>query len=282
MNNLMGEQRAPPSETTKSPRWGRRILTGIIALAAMGGFCMIVMFSYDKGKEKGAGAGTPVIMAQQGPTKVKPMNPSGMPIRDQDKGVYDRLDPNSKKDKIENLLPAPELSMSKPAPMKLPKLSKKEVAMAKTGKPAAESNIVAPSPPPPPIIDAPTISAVTASAIKAASGMPKIEKKMAKPVKSAKKSVVPIKKMAVLKSGYRIQIASLKSEKAANVAWRKLQKNHPSLFGNLRPAIVRAVIAGKGTYYRLQAGSIKGQPAARALCSQAKKRKIGCLVVKPR
>jgi hypothetical protein len=246
MNDLMGEQRAPNSETTKSPRWGRRVLTGMIALATMGGFGMIVVFSYDKGKEKGAVAGTPVIKAQQGPTKVKPEKSGGMPIRDQDKGVYDRLDPNSKNDKVENLLPAPELAMPKPAPMKLPKITKKNGALAK------------------------------------ASAMPKIEKKMSKPSKSAKISDVPIKKMAALKNGYRIQIASLKSKAAANAAWRKLQKNHPSLFGRLKPNIVRAVIAGKGTYYRLQAGTIKGQLAARAICSQAKKRKIGCLIVNPR
>jgi cell division septation protein DedD len=279
MNDLMGEQRAPTSKTTKSPRWGRRILTGMIALAAMGGFGMVVVFSYDKGKEKGAVAGTPVIKAQQGPTKVKPEKPGGMPIRDQDKGVYDRLDPNSKKDKVENLLPAPELAMPKPAPMKLPKITKKDVAMAKAAEPAAGSNIVAP---PPPINAPPTKPLVKAPSIKAASAMPKIEKKKAKPVKSAKKPVVPIKKMAALKNGYRIQIASLKSKAAANAAWQKLQKNHPLLFGRLKPNIVRAVIAGKGTYYRLQAGTIKGQSVARALCSQAKKRKIGCLIVKPR
>jgi cell division septation protein DedD len=281
MNDLMGEQRAPTSETTKSPRWGRRVLTGMIALATMGGFGMIVVFSYEKGKEKGAVAGTPVIKAQQGPTKVKPEKSGGMPIRDQDKGVYDRLDPNSKKDKIENLLPAPELAMPKPALMKLPKITKKDGAMAKASEPTAGSNVVAP-PPPPSINAAPTKPLVKAPSIKAASAMPKIEKKMAKPAKSAKISDVPIKKMAALKNGYRIQIASLKSKAAANAAWRKLQKNHPSLFGRLKPNIVRAVIAGKGTYYRLQAGTIKGQLAARALCSQAKKRKIGCLIVNPR
>jgi cell division septation protein DedD len=285
MNDLMGEQRSTTSETAKSPRWGRRILTGMVALAAMGGFAMIVVFSYDKGKETGAVAGTPVIKAQQGPTKVKPEKPGGMPIRDQDKNVYDRLDPNSKKDKVENLLPAPEKAMSKPVPMKLPKISKKDLAKATAIEPAAGSNIMAP-PPPPPIIAAPAKPAVNVPAIKPASVKPKIKKKMAEPVKSIKKPVsknnTPIKKMAALKNGYRIQIASLKSKAAANTAWRKLQNKHPSLFGRLSPNIVRAVIPGKGTYYRLQAGTIKGQTAARALCSQAKKRKIRCLIVKPR
>jgi len=285
MNDLMGEQRAPTSETTKSPRWGRRILTGMVALAAMGGFAMIVVFSYDKGKENGAVAGTPVIKAQQGPTKIKPEKPGGMPIRDQDKGVYDRLDPNAKQEKVENLLPAPEPAMPKPAAMKLPEITKEDVAKAKAATPAAGSNIVAP-PPPPPLVAAPTKPAVKLPVAKAKSVQPKIEKKMAKATtlvkKPVKKLTAPAKKVAALENGYRIQIASLKSKAAANSAWRKLQKNHPSLFGRLKSNIVRADIPGKGTYYRLQAGTIKGQSAARALCSQAKKRKIGCLIVKPR
>ena len=176
--------------------------------------------------------------------------------------------------------------MPKPAPMKLPEITKKDVAMAKAAEPAAGSNMVAPPPPPAPIIAAPKQPAMKAPAIKAALAKPKVKTKMVKPIESVKKPVkkmiAPIKKMAAIKNGYRIQIASLKSKAAANAAWRKLQKNHPSLFARLEPNIVRAVIAGKGTYYRLQAGTINGQSAARALCSKAKKRKIGCLIVKPR
>jgi len=277
MNDLMGEQRAPTSESVKNPRWGRRILTGMIALAAIGGFGMIVVFSYDKGKENGAVAGTPVIKAQQGPTKIKPEKPGGMPIRDQDKDVYDRLDPNANKEKVENLLPPPEPAMPKPAPMKAPKITDKEVAMVTTAEPAAGATAIAP-PPAPPIVAAaksdekPDVSKVVAA-------KPNAEKKIVKPVQALKK---PVKKVAALEPGYRIQLASLRSEAAALGAWRTLQKKHPSLFAGLKPNVVRAVIAGKGTYYRLQAGTLKGQAAARALCSRAKKRKIGCLIVKPR
>ncbi|NKB22191.1 MAG: hypothetical protein GKS01_17025 [Alphaproteobacteria bacterium] len=288
MNDLLGEQRAPTSESGKNPRWGRRILTGMVAMAAMGGFAMILVFSYDKGKEKGAIAGTPVIQAQHGPTKVKPEKPAGMPIHDQEKDVYNRLDPNAKKEKVESLLPEPEPAMPKPAPMKVKEITKTEVAQAVKTEPAAGSSFVAP-PPPPPIIAAPRRPVVKSSIVKAAAVKPKTEKKMAalsKPVKSVaqpvKKVVAPVKKSTALGNVYRIQIASLRSEKAANAMWRKLKKSNPSLFGQLKPNVVRAVIAGKGTYYRLQAGTLKGQTAARTLCSQAKKRKIGCLIVKPR
>ncbi len=281
MNDLIGENRTPTSETGKNPRWGRRLLTGMVAVAAMGGFAMILVFSYDKGKEKGAIVGTPIIKAQQGPTKIKPEKPGGMPIRDQDKDVYDRLDPNAFKEKVENLLPEPEPAMPKPAPIKVAEISKKDIARVVETKPAAGSSFVAP---PPPIIAAPAKPVVKAPVTK-----PKIEKKMAslpKPVKtikkSAKKVVAPITKTPAIKNGYKIQIASLRSEKAANAIWRKLQKNHPSLFGGLKSNVVRAVISGKGTFYRLQAGTLKGKSTAQTLCSQAKKRKIGCLIVRTR
>ena len=31
--------------------WGRRILTALIALAALGGFAVVVVYSYDRGTE---------------------------------------------------------------------------------------------------------------------------------------------------------------------------------------------------------------------------------------
>ena len=283
MNDLMGENRTPTSDTGKNPRWGRRILTGLVAVAAMGGFAMILVFSYDKGKEKGAIAGTPIIKAQQGPTKIKPEKPGGMSIRDQDKDVYDRLNPSAVKEKVENLLPEPEPAMPKPAPVKVAEISKKDVERVTETIPAAGSNIVAP-PPPPPIFAAPEKKVVKVPVAK-----PNVEKKIAslpkpaEPVKkTVKKAVTPVQKTALLKNGYHIQIASLRSEKAANTVWRKLQKDHPSFFGKLKSNVVRAVIAGKGTFYRLQAGTLKDKTSAQTLCSQAKKRKIGCLIVKPR
>ena len=38
---------------------------------------------------------------------------------------------------------------------------------------------------------------------------------------------------------------------------------------------------GKGIFYRLRAGPIANETAARTLCQQLTKRKIGCLIIKP-
>ena len=44
------EDRAVPPKTTKPSRWGRRLLTLLIATAAVGGFAVVVGYSYDKGQ----------------------------------------------------------------------------------------------------------------------------------------------------------------------------------------------------------------------------------------
>ena len=80
---------------------------------------------------------------------------------------------------------------------------------------------------------------------------------------------------------YRIQIASMRSAGAAQKAWERLTKGHADLFGKLEPKIVRAELAKKGSFYRLQAGPLADAKAASALCTRAKKRKIGCLIVRP-
>ncbi|MBK18872.1 MAG: hypothetical protein CMM52_08555 [Rhodospirillaceae bacterium] len=291
MADLVGEDRTPTTGSVKTPRWGRKILTGMIAMAAMGGFAMIVVFSYNKGQEKAAQAGTPIIVAAKGPTKIKPEDPGGMPIRDQDKGVYDRLDPTATKEKVENLLPAPEPVMAKPEPEPLKKLTETEVKKVAELAPASGQILTDAPPPPPPIIaepakpvakpqitEEPAKSAeVARDAIKEPIVVAKTE-----PEQIIKKPAIMPKKTAINKNGYRIQIASLRSKQAANAAWRKLQKKHPALFSKLSPKIVQAKINGKGTYYRLQAGILNGPSEAKALCSKAKKRRIGCLIVKPR
>ena len=57
------------------PRWRRRILTGLIAVAALGGFAMVVVWSLDQGADPAGQTVAPVVKAMDGPTKVKPAEP---------------------------------------------------------------------------------------------------------------------------------------------------------------------------------------------------------------
>lgn len=59
-------------------------------------------------------AGIPLIRADNRPTKTKPTVPGGMAVPDQDKLVFDRLDPDSAPPVIERLLPPPEVPLPRP------------------------------------------------------------------------------------------------------------------------------------------------------------------------
>ena len=80
---------------------------------------------------------------------------------------------------------------------------------------------------------------------------------------------------------YRIQLAALRSRSAAEEAWKALLRKHRDLLSRLDTSIRRVDLgAGKGVYFRLQAGSFENQAGARRLCSELAGRKVGCLVVR--
>lgn len=266
------------------PRWGRRALTGLIALAVLGGFAMVVVTSYDRGTTEGGDAVAPVVKAQQGPIKVKPDEPGGMRIPDQDKQVFTRLDPNAPKSTVEHLLPPPERTVDKPPAPKPSADLELSPASRTAPPPAPEPPTVAATPapppklavevPPPPPVVAPKMAAKRPAPAAAPPPEPASPQQVAKAVTEAA-GVEPAS------GGFRVQLVALRSEQAAHDAWSKYLKQNADLFGKLEPTVARADIKGKGTFYRLQVGPLADEGAARKLCEQVKKRKIGCLVVKP-
>ena len=54
------------------------------------------------------------------------------------------------------------------------------------------------------------------------------------------------------------------------------------LLGDLGLKVTKADLgAKKGIYYRLRAGPLADEKAARRLCRQLTKRQVGCLIIKP-
>ena len=114
---MSGEAPLPTSHKATQPQWGRRILTLLIAVAALGGFGVVVVYSYDKGKVVETSENTPVITARKAPTKVRPKTPGGMAVPNQDKQIYGQLDRSNKPDKVERLLPPLDPIAAKPPRM---------------------------------------------------------------------------------------------------------------------------------------------------------------------
>lgn len=273
------EDRAVPPKTTEPSRWGRRFLTLLVATAAVGGFAVVVGYSYDKGQLAGQETAVPIITAQKGPTKMRPKEPGGMVVPNRDKQIYGRLNIAERPDKIERLLPPPESVVSKPpaerdgisspsgsdnaAKPTIEQIAKKLAAV----EPAAGNRAASP----------PT-SANQPNQAGVAAGTPRSTPKSVQ----IAKLTAPTKKVASRSATvFRIQLASVRSRRAAEKAWGRYQFNHSALFGKLEPNIIRVDLKGRGTFYRLQAGPFSDALAARSLCSEAKKRKIGCIIVRP-
>ena len=62
------------------------------------------------------GSEVPLIRADRGPVKVRPISPGGMEVPDRDKLVYDRMQGNGERPQVERLLPAPETPLPPPRP----------------------------------------------------------------------------------------------------------------------------------------------------------------------
>jgi cell division septation protein DedD len=83
-------------------------------------------------------------------------------------------------------------------------------------------------------------------------------------------------------SGFKIQIASVKSAAGAEQTWAILLKDFPDVLGGLNHS-VRQVDLGtdKGIWYRIYAGPVASRAVAQDLCGKykAKSAKNSCLVV---
>ena len=267
---------------------------------------------------RGGQGGIPLIKADPGPVKVRPVNPGGLRVPDRDKLVYDRMHGKSagpgeaggEGGGAERLLPPPEQPLPKPRPKKevakeIPKT--KPVPEVPTVKDVAAA--VRPAPPP----QAPTLSTAEETKTPALAPIkakresePKAEK-LTPPVKTLKPAPKPVTKpapkpepkqattakpapkletsaSAPIPSGrtYLVQLAAARSPQGARSEWERLRKKHLDLLGDLELKVTKADLgARKGVYYRLRAGPLADEKAARQLCKQLTKRQVGCLIIKP-
>lgn len=288
---------ADPSNPVKErySRRGRRIMTALVAVAAVLGFGVVLVYAYNKGKQDGGTGTAPVIQAQEGLTKTRPESPGGMNVPDRDKEIFNRLETGQQADKVERLLPPPEKPMDRPPAPPAAMPASPEPAgggtntMAKAAPdamPAAPSSssmpLNVPPPPPPAAIQVPAPPPeAKAPAPKAPVAKAPEPKKVAptKPAKVAAKK--PAAKPAVA-GKWKIQLSSLRSDAAARKTWAGVQSKNKDLLGKLSLSVQRVALSGgKGTYYRVQAGPLASRSAAGALCTRLKARKLSCIVVRP-
>jgi hypothetical protein len=271
---LMGEERADEYYRPQR-RWPAGLLTiGVMAVFAGG-----LYFAYLQGTHHPAAApsadGVPLIRADDKPTKVKPDQPGGMAVPDQNVSLYNEKPGGPP---VEKLLPGPEQPMPRPAG------PPKDAAAAPPPIPAPFSPEASPAVP----------AAGSAPADKQAATAPT---KSAKPTAQAKpggKDTAVKEAAAILGAGttatstnvkagggpVRVQLGSLRSAEAAKAEWARLKREQPELLGKLSAIAVKADLGDKGVYYRVQAGPLPDGTAAERLCGELKQRKLGCSLVR--
>ena len=256
---LLGEERADEAR----PR-DRRLPMLLLTVFAMALFAGGLYFAYVQGTHHPAatakGDAVPLIRADERPTKIRPDQPGGMAIPDQNVSLYNE---KAGGPPVEKLLPAPEQPMPRPAP----------AAAATATPPTQDALPAAPAANAPATAVAPSPAAAQPAA-KAAAKVSPPAAKAAAPAKQA--PLAP----AAQAGPVQIRLGSLRSPEAARDEWAKLKRENPDLLGKLTAVAVRTDLGDKGIYYRIQAGSFGDAAAAERLCAELKRRNLGCILAR--
>ncbi len=189
------------------------------------------------------------------PVKVRPENPGGMLIPDQDKVIYSRLTQDTLPVKVEKLFPEEEMPVMPEVVEQTPEI---------------------------PVFNEP-------EEVKVITEMPKeevkTEPKKVEPLpqkeeaKASEKQPVKVEKK-VSKGEWKAQLFSSTDKAKVEKQRKMISKKHKALVSDMPMQIVRVDIPGKGIYYRLYLGEFETRQMAANLCAKLKKQKQDCIPAK--
>ena len=261
----------PRTEPAKHRGLWLLAVAGVLAAGAGGGW--VAMEAWGPG---GGEPEIPLVRAQAGPVKVRPESPGGMNIPNRDKLVYGRMQGNEEIPLVERLLPEPEQPLPPPAKPEAAKTQPAPEESAALAEVPPESEPEAA--PEPPVVAKP--QSMTPAA--APSPVPTPAEVLAAKPPQAAPPAAEIKKPEPNKADYKVQLAAIRSPQLAQQEWKRLRSKHTALLGRLELSVSRADLGpAKGVFFRLRAGPLPDETAARTLCAKLAQRKVGCLVVPP-
>lgn len=249
----------PPERGLRRRRLGP-LAAGVLGLIALGGGTWIV---YDVVVADAGGGDVPYITAEAGPEKIRPQEAGGMEVPNQEIRVYNELTGSPAAPEAEVLLPPPESPVSPPA----------VVEQQAAGESSEIPSVPAPSLDLEPAAGAGQNSAEQGSA-------PSSEQSQPEPAAMEPAAEEEPVQTAAATGAFRIQLAAVRSQDAAQVGWKKMTKAHPDVLGTLSLNVVK-VDRGSGALYRLQAGPFADRATAEAACGKLKQKRQDCLVVGP-
>lgn len=315
------EDRPGPPPELRSVGSGRsRALGAFLATFALVAFAGVVWYAYDRGLHAGSESTAPVIRADSRPVKIRPEQPGGMDIPNQDKLVFDALRPEEDKlPRVERLLPPPEAPAPPP---EMPAIETPAVEIPAIETPPIETpvepadtrippaRIVTPAPAPvipqpdqtpapeapaetpadspsvtrsaPQVAEAPAVAAAPPpTAPEPAAPEPKPTPSPQAQPEQVSKPVPAAEPKAPAAGAYRIQLAAVRSEEVAASEWNRLKRRYSDVLGALTPHYQRIDLgASKGVFYRVQGGDVS-RSAAQDICARLKAQEQACLVINP-
>ncbi|MBR1904635.1 MAG: SPOR domain-containing protein [Alphaproteobacteria bacterium] len=234
----------------------------------------------------------PVIRRPQAAVKVKPENPGGMEIPNQDKEVYAIVEKkNVDNTVVENLLPTPEQP-------KLPDIvpetlevdanaenldelveeveeeeGKNTQAVAKAEEQTSEKASAVPEKPED-ILKSDEKGAVEEKVVKA-------EEKQPETKEAESPTAAPQVKEEAPKGNWQIQLIASKNKDAIEKTWQTLASKY-SLLKAYNHEIQSADLGSQGMIYKLRAGAFTDKAAAQAVCAKLKQQGLNDCIVKER
>ncbi|UYN93921.1 MAG: SPOR domain-containing protein [Enhydrobacter sp.] len=237
----------------------------MVSVAAIASFGSVVWWAHNQDvKAGGQGLEPLVVQAPTTPARVKPENAGGLVPPNQDKEVFNRISPGTVPTQPEKLLPSPVKPSLPPTGLPVPSVPKApDTEVAKVPAPL-QPTVITPTPG-----NTPAATAQPAVAAPAPTG-----------AGSGPSIASLIDNISGPTGGWRVQIASVKTEDIAKSTWAKLQNAHGDVLASLRMQPVRVDLGDRGVWYRVQAGPLD-EKQAQGVCGTLKGRKADCVVIPP-
>lgn len=254
----------------------------------------------------GSGKDVPTIRRPQTAVKVKPENPGGMEIPNQDKDVYDIVEKkNVDNTVVENLLPTPEQPKMPDIVPEVEELNENadnldeivtEVAdeADDAEDTVAEATDEVPAKPVDLLADTADNAKVQANKTldEAVENAKKIEEEAKAAAEKAKaeakaaaekaKAVANSAAQQVVGGKWQVQLVASGNRAAVEKTWTDLSGKYGAVIGGLSHEIQSADLGAKGAIYRLRAGSFASKEDAQKICNSLKAKGMNDCIVKER
>lgn len=295
----MHPQQYPRRSSVRDKASGGMLSSPIpFALALLGTgsviFCLWYFF-YASGS-KPTNEPIPIIKADANPIKVRPDSSEQPEVPHQDKLVYSRVNPAEKASGVEKLLPATEEPIEV-AEVEVPKEmadeNNKDAGFPTPHELASNTSEFRVEPSEQEKTEAPMTLTTAQEVVEKKPALVETQKPEENPqtlkkvdtTPAVETPATPTKKTTTpaLQSGFRIQLASMKSQDMAKQEWTRLQAENSTILKGLPAKFSRVDLgAKKGVFYRLHVGDFADRTQAQNVCNQflAKNPKAGCIIVK--